>query len=200
MLVITKKASLGRALTGLLVSLFALGAGGCSSTSDAPSGSDASADVQADVVVDAGPPPPLGVPVPSCAGCPVCDGILGSPTTGIFFCTKDCTAADCPTGTACVANPSSTLLDKECLATCTSDGDCVAPFICRSDVPGSSGSYCWTPYPPPVEAGAPDAGPADSGPSDTGAPVADTGAPDSAVTDAAVTDAAPADASDAAAE
>src|SRR5580698_3188113 len=115
MLVITKKASLGWGLAGLLVSLLALGAGGCSSTSDAPSGSDASADVQADVVVDAGPPPPLGVPVSSCAGCPVCDGILGSATTGIFFCTKDCTAAtDCPTKTACVVNPSSSLLDMEC--------------------------------------------------------------------------------------
>jgi hypothetical protein len=200
MLVITKKASLGWGLAGLLVSLLALGASGCSSTSDAPSGSDASADVQADVqadvVVDAGPPPPLGVPVSSCAGCPVCDGILGSATTGIFFCTKDCTAAtDCPTGTTCVANPSSSLLDDECLATCTSDSDCVAPFICRSDLPGTPGSFCWTPYPPPSEAGAPDAGPADSGPADTGAPAADAGVPDSAITDAASPDA-----SDAAAE
>src|SRR5450432_1788478 len=100
MVFLTKKVCLGWGLGGLVVSLFALGQNGCSDDSATPSGGDASADVQADVLVEAGPPPPLGVPVTSCTGCPVCGGVLGSATTGITYCTQNCaTNTDCPTAT-----------------------------------------------------------------------------------------------------
>lgn len=187
MVITLKKSSLGWGLGGLVVSLFVLGPSGCSSDSGSPSGGDAStADVQADVMVEAGPPPPLGVPLTTCAGCRVCAGVLGSPTTGISYCTKDCTTtADCPTGTACVANTTSaTLLDMQCIKTCTSNSDCGAPFICRSDL-STPGSYCWSPFPPPGAAG-PDAGDAavaDTGVVETGAPT-EAGTPDSGAPDA----------------
>jgi hypothetical protein len=185
MVITSKKSSLGWALGGLVVSLFALGPSGCSSDSASPTGGDAStADVQADVMVEAGPPPPLGVPVSSCAGCPVCAGVLGSPTTGISYCTQDCTTtADCPTGTACVANTtSSTLLDMQCIKACASDSDCTTPFICRSDLP-TAGSYCWSPFPPPGDGGA-DGG--DAAVADTGVPetTPEAGTPDSGAPDA----------------
>ena len=201
MAIITKNTSLGWGLGGLVASLIAfvsLGQSGCSDSSAAPSGTDAAADavddVQADALVEAGPPPPLGVPTASCAGCPVCGGVLGSPTTGISYCTIDCTTStDCPTGTACVANTSTSLLSNECLATCTTSADCTAPFICRADL-STPGSYCWSPYPAPDGSVTPfpDASVSDAGVSDAGTP-ADTGAP----SEAGVSDASPSDASDA---
>jgi hypothetical protein len=184
MVITSKKSSLGWGLGGLVVSLFALGSSGCSSDSASPTGGDAStADVQADVV-EAGPPPPLGVPLSTCAGCPVCAGVLGSPTTGISYCTKDCTTtADCPTGTACVANTTSaTLLDMQCIKTCATDSDCTTPFICRSDL-STAGSYCWSPFPPPGYGGT-DGG--DAAVADTGVPetTPEAGTPDSGAPDA----------------
>jgi hypothetical protein len=105
--------------------------------------------------VEAGPPPPLGVPVPSCAGCPTCGGVLSGPDSGLTYCTQACTTnADCPTGTGCVMNVISPTLDDECLRTCATDTDCSGGFICRTDL-GTPGGYCWSPYPPPVDAGIP---------------------------------------------
>jgi hypothetical protein len=195
MATITKKACLGSGIAGL-VAFVALAQGGCSDSSAGPSGTDAAAlgDVQGDVQVEAGPPPPLGVPVMSCAGCPVCGGVLGSPTSGIRYCTQDCsTSADCPTGTACTANTTASVLPSECLKTCAADTDCTAPFICRSDL-GTPGSFCWSPY-PPVGSRTSDAGDAsvlDAGVSDTGTPPPDTGTPP----DAGASDASASDASD----
>jgi hypothetical protein len=170
------------ALPGLLVSLFALGGTGCSSSSSpgAPV-SDASAPDAA----EAGPASPLGVPVASCAGCAdICGGVLASATTGFTFCTQDCTTnADCPTGTGCAADvltselPDGSQLPSECLKTCTTDTDCSGGFICRSDI-ATTGSYCWSPFPPPVDAGQ---GAGEAGP-DAG--VADTGTPDAGALDA----------------
>jgi hypothetical protein len=194
-----KRAGSARVSVRVAASLFVVGlavvgdATGCSSSSGAPPGIDASADVGP--LSDA-PTPPLGVPVSSCAGCPVCAGTLGSATTGISYCTVDCTStADCPSGTGCVANATSDALSEQCLATCQTSADCTAPFICRSDL-ATPGNYCWSPYPPPVDGGAPagDGGDAGPGPgpdaastdaaADTGA-VGDTGAP----TDASASDA-----------
>ena len=184
MVITSKKSFLGWGLGGLVVSLFALGPSGCSSDSASPTGGDAStADVQADVMVEAGLPPPLGVPVTTCAGCPVCAGVLGGPTTGISYCTQDCTTtADCPTGTACVANTNSAMfLDMQCIKTCASNSDCTTPFVCRSDLP-TAGSYCWSPYPPPGNGGA-DAG--DAAVADTGVETTpEAGTPDSGAPDA----------------
>jgi hypothetical protein len=116
--------------------------------------------------------PQLGDPVTSCDGCPVCGGALASATTGVSFCTKDCTSdADCVTGTVCVQDPVSSQLTKECLKTCHANTDCSGIFVCRSDVaPGAT--ICWSPYPPPKSAIA-DAGPdvTDSGAPDTGSAV-----------------------------
>src|SRR5579859_2628416 len=104
MVITLKSASFG---WGLVVSLCVLGSNGCSGSSAQPAGGDASTP---DAMVEAGPPP-LGVPVSSCAGCPVCGGVLSSPTTGISYCTQDCKmSADCPTGFGCVANENSTML------------------------------------------------------------------------------------------
>jgi hypothetical protein len=156
----SKKSSASGVSLSVVLALLGLGASsvfaGCSSSSNAPAASsDASTDGQA------GPPSPLGVPVSSCAGCTVCGGVLGSPTTGITYCTADCTTdTDCPSGTGCTASPSSSTLSNECLKTCTSNTDCTSPFVCRSDLP-APGSFCWSPYPPPSDAGpdaAPDAG------------------------------------------
>jgi hypothetical protein len=177
---LTRKSRIGGGLTALLVSLAAFAQSACSSD-DSSSPGDASADssMQAEAAFD-GPAPPLGVPVSSCAGCPVCGGVLGSPTTGITYCTENCDAgSDCPTGTACVPNQTSSLLRNECIRTCTSNADCTAPFICRSDLV-SPGSFCWSPYPAPATS-MPDSGTAtdagDAGTVDSGTP-ADTGAPD----------------------
>jgi hypothetical protein len=123
---------------------------------------------------------------------------------GITYCTQTCKAsADCPTGTACVANTtSSKILDMNCLKTCTGDSDCKSPFICRSDLP-TPGNYCWSPYPPP-SAGGQDAAVVDAGAAETGSP-ADSGAqPDSGASpdsgappdSGALPDAAPPDAGD----
>ncbi len=184
------KAWFGGGLTALLVTLAALAQGGCSDSSTATP-ADASADSSnADAQGEAGPAPPLGVPVSSCAGCPVCGGVLGSPTAGITYCTQNCDAgSDCPTGTACVPNQTSKFLLNECIRTCTSDTDCTAPFICRSDLV-SPGSFCWSPYPAPAStqpdsgttADAGDAGGPDAQTPDTGAPV--EAGPDGALTDA----------------
>jgi hypothetical protein len=182
---------IGGGLTALLVSLAAIAQSACSSD-DSSNPGDASADssMQVEAAVDAGPPPPLGVPVSSCAGCPVCGGVLGSPTTGITYCTQNCDAGtDCPTGLACVPNQTSMFLRNECIRTCTSNADCTAPFICRSDLV-SPGSFCWSPYPTPATPTMPmpDAGTAAD--AADGAPPADTGAPDAG-------DGAPSDAGDA---
>ncbi|HEX4447188.1 MAG TPA: hypothetical protein VH044_10645, partial [Polyangiaceae bacterium] len=143
-------------------------------------------------------PPPLGVPVSSCAGCPVCGGILTGPDAGATYCTQPCsTSADCPTGTGCVMNVLTASLDMNCLRTCTTDTDCAGGFICRSDL-GTTGSYCWSPYPTPVDSGTPVA----DASTDAGvdAATADAGEPD-ATPDAATPDAATPDASsDAAAD
>jgi hypothetical protein len=149
---------------------------------------------------DAGPPSPLGVPVPSCAGCTgICGGVLASATTGFTFCTQDCTTdTGCPAGTACAADvltsdlPDGSQLPNECLKTCTTDTDCSGGFICRSDI-ATTGSFCWSPFPPPVDAGqvASEAGP-DAGIADTGTPVEagpDASGPDASSADAS-TDAA----------
>jgi hypothetical protein len=183
---------MGGGVTALLVSLAALAQVGCSDSSTSAAAADASADTSLGTVEGG---PPIGVPIAVCTGCQVCGGVLGSPTTGISYCTLNCdSGADCPTGTACVANQTSTILRNECIRTCTSAADCTAPFVCRSDL-STPGSYCWTPYPPPAgaDSGTPadagDASVADAGsPADTGAPPdagapADTGAPDSALTD-----------------
>jgi hypothetical protein len=182
MLITLKNGILGWGGSLVIASLCTFAQSGCSDSSSAPSGGDAStADVQADVEIDgmaeAGPPPPLGVPVATCEGCPVCGGVLGSATTGISYCTKTCTAtADCPAGTACVMNTTSaTLLDMQCIKTCTSSADCTAPFICRSDLL-TPGSYCWSPFPAPLSGAGMDAAAPDSGLADTGAPPEDTGA------------------------
>jgi hypothetical protein len=187
---------IGGGLTALLVSLAALAQSGCSDSSSSSTPADASADssMLTEAAFD-GPTPPLGVPVKDCTGCPVCGGVLGSPTTGISYCTQNCDAgSDCPMGTACVANQTSSILPMECIQSCTTSADCTAPFICRSDL-STPGSYCWTPFPPPAvqDSGTPvdagDAGVSDASPTDTGAP-ADTGSPDGAPTDAATGDAA----------
>jgi hypothetical protein len=198
-----KKAYLGWAVGGLVLSLAALGGTGCSDSSSGASAGDASVD---DGAVDAAPPL-LGVPVASCAACPsaVCAGVLGSATTGITYCTEVCTTnTDCPTGTACVANSTSKDLSDNCLKICTGDADCPAPFICRPDL-GSPGSYCWSPYPPVGSETLSDAGDAavaeapDTGmsPSEAGTPT-DSGVPsDSGAADVALaTDASDASAGD----
>jgi hypothetical protein len=207
MAVMTKKVCLGWGVGGLVLSVCALAATGCSDSSAGPSAGDASLDAPVEA---AGPTPPLGVPVSSCAGCPVCGGVLGSATKGITYCTQDCTTnTDCPSGTGCVVNTTSPGLLNECLKTCTSDSDCTPfdnadtgapPFICRSDL-GSPGNFCWSPFPPPmgpaVDAGDA-AAPEEAGPVDAGTPPIDTGAPpsDSGGTDAALSDAADAAAGD----
>jgi hypothetical protein len=197
MVITLKKASLGWGFGGLVVSFCAVVQIGCSDNNSAQPRGDAST---SDALGEdgGGPPPPLGVPVASCAGCPICGGVLGGPTTGITYCTQVCKAsADCPTGTACVANTtSSMILDMNCLKTCTGDSDCKSPFICRSDFP-TPGMYCWSPYPTPSAAG-PDAAVADTGAAETGAP-ADSGAqPDSGspADSGTLPDAAPPDAGD----
>jgi hypothetical protein len=178
--------ALPRGLAYALVASAASVAVGCSDSSGAPAtSSDASATEASVVDGQAGPPPPLGVPIAStrCASCNVCGGVLGSPTTGIAYCTQDCTTdADCPSGLGCVAALSTASLSNECIKKCASSSDCTAPFICRSDLP-TPGSFCWSPYPPPKDAGPPaidagsdagpsgstdagDAGPADAGPGD----------------------------------
>jgi hypothetical protein len=204
MAVMIKKACLGWGVGGLVLSVCALAATGCSSSSAGPSGADASLDAP----VEAGPTPPLGVPVASCAGCPVCGGVLGSATKGITYCTQDCTTnTDCPSGTGCVVNSTSPGLSNECLKTCTSDSDCTGfddpdtgapPFVCRSDL-ATPGSFCWSPYPPPdaglvVDAGGDAA--AEAGPADAATPPSDTGAPADSGADAALSDAADAAAGD----
>jgi hypothetical protein len=206
MAVILKNAFLGWAVGGLVLSLVGPGITGCSDSSAGPSAGDASL---VDGPVDAAPPP-LGVPVANCAACnsAVCGGVLGSATTGITYCTEVCTSnSDCPMGTGCVANSTSKALSNNCLATCTADTDCTAPFICRSDL-GSPGSYCWSPYPPVggATSDAGDAAVAEAGAPDTGTPPSEAGAPpdsgeptDSGAADAAA-DAAATDASDASAD
>ena len=189
---ITKKSR-----AGLAMALCALGASvaaaGCSaSSSGATPSSDAST---ADG--EAGPPPPLGVPVASCAGCPVCGGVLGSATTGLTYCTQDCkTNADCPAGTGCVAALSSAALASECIKTCTADSDCSGGFICRSDLP-TAGSFCWSSYPPQVDAGSRADGASEAG-SDAAPGSGDAGPADAnrdVEADAAASDAVAADAS-----
>jgi hypothetical protein len=143
----SKKSSASGVSLSVVLALLGLGASsvfaGCSSSSNAPAASsDASTDAEA------GPPSPLGVPVSNCNGCTVCGGVLGSPTTGISYCTADCTTdMDCPSGTGCTASPSSSSLSNECLKTCTSNTDCTSPFVCRTDLP-TPGGFCWSPYPP----------------------------------------------------
>ena len=194
MVITLKRASLGWGLGGLFVTLCALGQNGCSSDSAAPSGSDAST---SDVVMmgDDGAPPPLGVPLKSCAGCPVCGGVLTSATEGTSYCTQACKASsDCPMGTGCVPNTNSAMiLDMQCLKTCTSDTDCTTPFICRSDLP-TAGKYCWSPFPAvkPTTGGG-DAAAPDTGVAETGAPVdsgatREAGQPEAAPPDAATAD------------
>jgi hypothetical protein len=198
MLANKKNASALLALPGLLVSLFALGGTGCSSSSS-PAAPPSDASTAPDV--EAGPPSPLGVPVASCAGCAVlCGGVLATATTGFTFCTQDCTTnADCPSGTGCAADvltsdlPDASQLPNECLKTCTTDADCSGGFICRSDI-ATTGSFCWSPFPPPVDAGQ---GAGEAGP-DAG--TADAGTPGEAGPDASGPDASTADASDAAPE
>jgi hypothetical protein len=204
MLFINKNASALLALPALLVSAFALGGTGCSSSSPAGApASDASTS-------EGGPPSPLGVPVATCAGCAVvCGGVLASATTGFTFCTQDCaTNADCPTGTGCAADvltsqlPAGQQLPNECLKTCTTDADCSGGFVCRSDI-ATAGSFCWSPFPPPVDAGsgAPEAGPdaaAEAGTSEAG--TSEAGGPDASGPDASGPDASAGDASDAASE
>jgi hypothetical protein len=183
---------LSRGLALVLCTFGASGAIGCSDSSsgsapigDASAIGDALATDGPAVAVEAGPPP-LGVPIATCAGCAVCGGVLGSPTTGISYCTQDCTTdTDCPSGLGCVAALSSSQLSNECIKTCSSNTDCIAPFICRHDLP-TAGNFCWSPYPPQQ-------------PEDAGSAVADTGAasgPDGSVGagDAAPVEAGPADA------
>ena len=181
----------------LVLPVWLLGAGGCSDSAGAPGADASTADV-----VEAGPPPPLGVPVSSCSGCPVCGGVLTGPDAGVGYCTQNCaTNSDCPTGTACALAVLSTGLAGQCLRSCTGDTDCQGGFICRSDL-ASPGQFCWSAFPPPaVDAGqdaALDAS-SDANAGDTGA--ADTGAPDAgsdASPDGEAPDAATADAGDAA--
>jgi hypothetical protein len=162
----------------------------CSSSSSPDNGGDAStSDASPDTgVVDAAMPP-IGVPIPSCAGCNVCGGALVTPDSGVTFCTVDCTTdSDCPagSGTACIANINSPNmgLSNECIKTCSVDTDCVAPFVCRHDL-ATPGGYCWSPYgetdasTPFGEAGA-DGGTPDSGAAVDGGGTADGGAPDAA--------------------
>jgi hypothetical protein len=171
---------------------------GCSSDSASPAGGgdastvDAMSEASAHPNEAAAAPIPVGDPTTDCNACTVCGGVLLSATTGISYCTADCTTtADCPSGTACIPNITSAVLGNQCIETCAADSDCTAPFVCRVDVP-TPGGYCWSPYPPrtdaatpfPVEAGA-DAG-ADAG-----------GLPDAGVDDANVSDAPAADAADA---
>lgn len=187
----TKSARTFLAVGVLVLPVWLLGASGCSDSSSGPSGDASTADATADV--EAGPPPALGVPVPSCAGCPVCGGVLASATTGFTYCTQNCaTNADCPTGTACATTVLSTGLSGQCLQSCTANADCQGGFICRTDLP-SPGAFCWSPYPPPVvDAGqdaASDANAGDAGTADTGAPDASLDAsPDGEASDAAVSD------------
>jgi len=120
--------------------------------------------------------------------------VLATATTGFTFCTQDCTtSADCPAGTGCAADVLTAQLPNECLKTCTTDADCSGGFICRADI-ATAGSFCWSPFPPPVDAG-PDA---DAAAPDTGA--ADTGAPEAGEPDASDAGASTSDASDAASE
>ncbi len=130
------------------------GAAGCSqSSSGAASGADAATTSNAEggstLGTDAASPSPsIGDPVASCDGCPVCGGTLASATTGVSYCTEDCTtSATCPTGTACLTDPVSSQLSKQCLKTCAADSDCSGIFVCRSDIE-DGGSVCWSPYPP----------------------------------------------------
>ena len=195
----SKKSAASGVSLSVVLALLGLGASsvfaGCSSSSNSPvASSDASTDGEA------GPPSPLGVPVSSCAGCTVCGGVLGSPTTGITYCTADCTTdTDCPSGTACTATPSSSSsLSNECLKTCTSNTDCTSPFVCRSDLP-TPGSFCWSPYPPPSDAGpdaAPEAGAVATGDAGDAGSVATVDAGADAGLDAGLSDASASAASD----
>jgi hypothetical protein len=143
----------------LFLAVWSSGLAGCSqSSSGSASGADASPISEAEAgstpVADGGPPP-IGDPVASCNGCPLCGGVLASATTGVSYCTEDCTtSATCPTGTACLTDPMSNQLSKQCLKTCAVDSDCSGVFVCRSDIE-DAGSICWSPFPP--RAGGPDA-------------------------------------------
>jgi hypothetical protein len=169
------------ALSAVAVAVAGLAGAGCSASSGAPA---SNLDASADTSTFDGPAPPLGVPVSSCNGCPVCGGVLASPTTGITYCTQDCTAdTDCPSGTGCVAALSNAALANECIKKCTTGADCSGGFICRSDLP-TVGSFCWSSYPPPADAGpvseaGTDAGTADSGDAAPAEAGADSGAPPS---------------------
>jgi hypothetical protein len=199
MVITVKKMSLGWGLGGLVVCLWALGQNGCSSNSAAPTGGDASA---TDALIgDDAAAQPLGVPVTSCAGCPVCGGVLTSATEGTSYCTQACSASmACPTGTGCVPNANSAnLLDKQCLKTCTTDSDCTTPFICRSDLP-APGKFCFSKWPPVSGTTGTDAGDAaavgDTGAAETGTPV-DAGAPETGTPEAGQPEAAAPDGGDA---
>ncbi|HEX3769729.1 MAG TPA: hypothetical protein VHV30_02635 [Polyangiaceae bacterium] len=162
----------------------------CSSSSNSDNGGgDAST---SDAGGEAGMPP-IGVPLASCAGCPICGGALVTPDSGVSFCTVDCTTdSDCPagSGTACIAsiNSPGMGLSNECIKTCSADGDCQSPFVCRHDL-ATPGGYCWSPYgetdasTPIPEAGV-DSGASDGGTPESGA-TPDSGAADSGGADAA---------------
>jgi hypothetical protein len=182
-------ASLGLPLTlsgALLAAASGGGLEGCSSSSNG-----GPADAAADVAVPyEGGPPALGVPIANCNGCDgtlTCGGVLAGPEAGITYCTEQCGEAGevCPTGLTCVPNVLTPALYDECLVGCSKDTDCQAPFICRSDV--APVSVCWSPYPPPSDAGStPDAG-TDGG--DAGTPESDAGEPDASDAGSTTTDA-----------
>ena len=186
----------GGGLAALMMSLAALAQSGCSSDNSAAA--DGGTDSSTEASAEAGPPAPLGVPLPTCsiANCAVCAGVLGSPDAGITYCTQDCdSGADCPMGLACVANPTSSFLNNQCIKTCTSNADCTAPFVCRSDLK-TPGSYCFSPFPAPgtgQDSGTPvpDGGtPTPDAAPDTGSSTPDSGPPDAG----SITDASPDDA------
>ena len=89
---------------------------------------------------------PIGAALSNCATqCTApafCGGTLATATTSIEYCTLKCKMdTDCPTGTACFANP----VNFHCLKKCTGNSDCSGGFVCSGDA-GANGSYCWSPF------------------------------------------------------
>lgn len=183
------KLALARAGATLAVSLGALGAWGCSSTSATTGGSDSgSITANYDAAIGVGltscvpsvcMDPALCGMTPNCPPPGLCGGTLLGPNTPISYCTVYCSKdADCPSGSACEKK----VTGGHCLKTCTSDTACSGGFACRLDG-GTAGSLCWSPYSgadgfidagSSVDTGAPDVASAEGGGPDAG------GAPDAA--------------------
>ena len=103
--------------------------------------------------VEAGPPPPLGVPVSSCAGLPVCGGVLGSPDAGSRYSHRTCLPA--PTARrARLRHPDSNAACGQCIRSCTEQAAARAVHLPHPTSPPPRASSAGRRIPPPaVDAG-----------------------------------------------